>query len=180
MKISEFCSFLEKARSECEQLVTTYGPTIAQLIADSADPNTVCQYIGICQKSTRVIVQTPYTCNICQYIVSRMKYFTRFNQKDDEILASLKRACDLFSMDDLKKQCRDFLAQHGSYFSPIISDDIQTKIACQGIGICQNNYKQSTTTAPVSPVTKYGRCIFGMNYWCTSRENAELCNVRDI
>jgi hypothetical protein len=78
-------------------------------------------------------------------------------------------------MNTLKSQCKDFLAQHGSPFLPIISDSIEPKIACQGIGICQ--YKQSTTAAPVSPVTKYSRCILGMNYWCASRENAELCNV---
>jgi len=53
-------------------------------------------------------------------------------------------------------------------------------MACQTIGICDENYHETTSPTPVLSSTKYGKCIFGMKYWCTSRENAELCNVREL
>ena len=169
---------LEKARSECTDLIKTYGPVIAQLIAESADPNTICQHIGVCQKSAAVFVQTTYTCTICQYVLSRMKYFTGLKQTENEVLTSLKQSCDLFTVDTLKTQCQDFLAQHGSSFLLITSDVTEPKIACQGIGICR--YKQSATTESVTPVPKYGKCAIGAKYWCLSHENAEQCNVSNL
>ena len=62
----------------------------------------------------------------------------------------------------------------------MFSMKLEPKIACQTIGICDENYHETTSPTPVSSSTKSAKCIFGMNYWCTSRENAELCNVREI
>jgi len=131
-------------------------------------------------KLSTVTVQTSYTCSICQYVVDRRKYFAGLNQNENEIRISLKDACDLYDVTDLKKQCKDFLDQHGSYFSPKLYNEIEPRAACKMIGICNENYQESTSPTPVSSSTKYGKCIFGMNYWCTSRENAELCNVKAI
>lgn len=179
--------YLGKERAQCEEFVKTYGPTLAQLIAELADPDAVCRYVGMCQgsstkKSTTMIdyvhEQTPYTCSICQYIISRMKHFIGLNQKESEVLVSLKDACNLYTVDNLKKQCKDFVDQHGSDLLQMISNDLIPRTACQRIGTCSETYKTSTTSAPVSTSTRYGKCIFGMMFWCTSRENAKLCNVR--
>jgi len=174
-----------------------------------ADPDTVCRYLGMCQvslpietttkKSTPVTYpshdyirlsndQTPFQCTICQFIISRMKHFVTLNQTEEEILSSLKESCDLFSVIDLKQQCTDFLDQYGPYIIQMISSDVQPKVACQSIGLCQKSsqtsspstHRQSTPPNPVSSSTTYGKCIFGMNYWCTSRQNAELCNAVEL
>lgn len=178
--LSNFCFLLEKQRAECDQLIKTYGPVITELIAESADPSTVCRYLGLCQGSLIVVKQTPYTCNICQFIISRMKLFFGLSKNEKDIRDSLKGSCDLFSLDNLRKQCHDFLDQYEAQFSSIISDEIEPKIACRAVGICTDPHKESTTTtaAPEESTTKAGKCIFGMNYWCISRENAQLCNVR--
>ena len=161
-------------------MITTYGTVIAELIAQSADPNTICQYLGVCQESMAVIEKNSYTCTICQYVISRMKLFFGLSQNENEILESLKGSCDLFSVDSLKKQCQNFVNQYQAHFAPIISNEIEPKIACQGIDICTEYHHESPTTTTAEPVTKYGKCIFGMNYWCASRENAQLCNVRKL
>jgi hypothetical protein len=109
-----------------------------------------------------------------------MKYFAGLNQKENEILVSLKGSCDLFSVTSLQEQCKDFLNRYGSYFSQKHFNEIESRSACQGIGICNDNYHESTSSTPISTSTKYGKCIFGIKYWCTSRENAALCNVKEI
>ncbi len=125
-----------------------------------------------------------FTCTICQFVLSRMKHFLDLNQTEEEIIASLKQSCDLFSVVDLKQQCTNFLDQYGPYLIQMVSSDIDPKVACQSLGICQKNSqiptstrRQSTPPPAVSTSTQYGKCIFGMSYWCTSRQNAELCNV---
>ncbi|CAF4607296.1 unnamed protein product, partial [Rotaria magnacalcarata] len=40
-----------KERTTCEEFVNSYGPVLAQLIAEMADPNTICSYLGVCQNS---------------------------------------------------------------------------------------------------------------------------------
>ncbi|CAF5078991.1 unnamed protein product [Rotaria magnacalcarata] len=117
-----------------------------------------------------------------------MKHFATLNQTEEEILASLKQSCDLFTVINLKQQCQDFLQQYGPYIIQMISSDVEPKIACQNLGICEKNVeispkptdRQSTPPAPVASSTTYGKCIFGMNYWCTSRQNAELCNAVEL
>jgi len=197
-------SRLGKERAQCDQFVKTYGPVLAELIAQAADPDTVCRYLGVCQatlpgetstkKSTPVTYsnhdyvripteQSPITCTICQFIITRMKHFATLNQTEAEILATLKESCDLFSVINYKQKCEDFLDQYGQYIIQMISSDVEPKVACQSLGVCEKNHQiipQSTPSAPVSSSTTYGKCIFGMSYWCTSRQNAELCNVNKI
>jgi hypothetical protein len=113
-----------------------------------------------------------------------MKRFVTLNQTEEEILVSLENSCDLFDVIKLKQQCESFLHQYGSYIIQMISSDVQPKIACQSLGICVKDVqlvtpstrRQSTPPVPISS-TAYGKCIFGISYWCTSRQNAELCNV---
>lgn len=173
-----------------------------------ADPDAICRYLGMCQvslprettteKPTRVTYgnhdyarlppqDAPFTCTICQYLISRMKHFAALNQTEEEIIASLKESCDAFSVLNLKQQCSDFLDKYAPYIIQMISSDIDPKAACQSMGLCEkkvdtpsSNFRQSTPPVPVTSSTRYGKCIFGMSYWCTSRQNAELCNVNKI
>jgi len=172
-----------------------------------ADPDTICRYLGACQvslptetttkKSTPVTYpnhdyvrleteEPPFTCTICQYIITRMKHYVALNHTEEEILVLLKESCNTFSVINLKQQCINFIDQYGPYIIQMISSDVDPKVACQSIGLCQTNApvpstrRQSTPPVPVSTSTVYGKCIFGMSYWCTSRQNAVLCNVRKI
>jgi saposin len=198
--LARVCTILpSKERAECNEFVKTYGPVLAELIAEMADPDTICRYLGACQaslpketttkKSAPALPHenTPFTCTICQFVISRMKHYVALNQTEEEILASLKESCDLFSVIDLKQQCKDFLDQYGSYIIQMVSSDVEPKAACQSIGICQKNNPapsshrpQSTPPVPVSSSAPYGKCIYGMSYWCTSRQNAELCNAVEL
>lgn len=156
-----------------------------------ADPNTVCRYLNMCQDSstkkpttstvTAVYEQTPYTCTVCQFIVSRMKHFIGLNQEKDKIVSSIKDSCNLFNVDNLKMQCKTFLDRYASYFLPMISNEVLPRVACQSLQICGETYTYpiATTSAPTSSSTPYGKCIFGMKYWCTNREVAKLCHVRN-
>lgn len=166
-----------------------------------ADPDTICRYLGMCQvslpKETTTKKSTPVTypdhdyvrlptekdsafeCTICQYIISRMKHYAALNHTEEEILALLKESCDTFFVVKLKDQCIHFLDQYGPYIIQMISSDVEPKVACQSIGMCQTSSSTVSTRRQSTPTsTVYGKCIFGMNYWCTSRQNAVLCNVR--
>ena len=172
-----------------------------------ADPDLVCRYLGLCQVSTPIevttkkpmviggdthdynhlpIQDTPFTCTICQFLISRMKHFVTLNQTEDEIIASLKESCDAFSVLNLKEQCRTFLDDYGQYIIQMIASDVEPKVACQSMGLCAKNSVGGSTdvnhpqVAPaILPKADYTKCTFGMSYWCTSRQNAELCNVSD-
>jgi len=205
--LKKVCTILpSKERAQCQEFVKTYGPVLAELIAEMADPDTVCRYLGVCQVTSPKETTTnkpvtysnhdyvrlpneptPYTCTICQFIISRMKHFAALNKSAEEVLALLKKSCDLFSVINLKEQCESFLDQYGPYIIQMISSDVQPKVACQSLELCEKNtqifslpiYRQSTPPVPLSS-TVYGKCIFGMNYWCTSRQNAELCNAVEL
>jgi hypothetical protein len=198
--------FLGKERAKCDEFVKTYGPVLAELIAQTADPDTICRYLGACQvvlpkesstKPSEPVVypnhdyvrfpgdtDPPFTCTICQFIITNMKKSLALNQTEEEIIKSLKESCSLFNVLNLKQQCLNFLDKYAAYLIQMVSSDVEPKVACQSLGICDKNSqiststrRQSTPPPAVSTSTRYGKCIFGMNYWCTSRQNAELCNV---
>ncbi|CAF1099474.1 unnamed protein product [Adineta steineri] len=209
--LERVCTILpNKERAQCTEFVKTYGPVLAEMIAEVADPDTICRYLGMCQvslpKETTTTIkkptpvtypnhdyvhlpteQTEFTCTICKYVVSRMKHDIALNQTEEEIIAAMKKSCDSFSVLNLKQQCIDFVDQYAPYIIQMISSDVDPKVACQSIGLCTTNslltpstHRQSTPSTPVSTSTLYGKCIFGMNYWCTSRQNAELCNAVEL
>ncbi|CAF3652448.1 unnamed protein product [Adineta steineri] len=182
--LKKVCTILpNKERAQCEDFIKTYGSTLAQLIADMVDPDTVCRQLGMCQDSLvhDLYEQTPYTCTICHFIVTRMKFFIGLSQKETEVFTSIKESCNLYNADHLKKQCKDFLDQYGDHLIQMVSTDTEPKVACQNIGICGETYRKTIEiTIPISSSTKDDKCAAGMNYWCKSRENAKLCNAIDI
>ncbi|CAF1001411.1 unnamed protein product [Adineta ricciae] len=209
--LEKVCSILpSKERAQCTEFVKTYGPVLAELIAEMADPDTICRYLGMCQVSLPVEttttakpapitygnhdyvrlpnVRSETTCTICQFIFSRVKRLVALNQTEEEIIAALKKSCNSFAIIGLKEQCENFVNQYGPYIVQMVSSDIDPKVACQSLKLCATNSqlsststrRQSTPPTPPSTQTPYGKCIFGMNYWCTSRQNAILCNAVDV
>jgi len=43
----------QKLKTQCELLVHLYGPTIVELLAEFADPKTVCDALNLCDKSVQ-------------------------------------------------------------------------------------------------------------------------------
>ncbi|CAF3956064.1 unnamed protein product, partial [Rotaria sp. Silwood1] len=63
--LSRVCTILpRKERIRCGEFVKTYGPVLAELIFEVADPQLVCRYLGMCQvvsssQETTTIESTP-------------------------------------------------------------------------------------------------------------------------
>jgi saposin len=48
--LSKVCTILpRKERTDCDEFVKNYGPVLADLISELADPKLVCRYLGMCQ-----------------------------------------------------------------------------------------------------------------------------------
>ncbi|CAF0982895.1 unnamed protein product, partial [Didymodactylos carnosus] len=221
--LARVCSILPvKERGQCDQFVKNYGPVLAELIAEFADPQTVCRYLGMCQvilpestttatkkpSSTTSVydnhqyvdinvptsshLNSPFTCTICTYVVSRLKYIIIEDKTEEKIMQELDKTCGLFSALDLRRECKTFVDEYGPYLVQVISQDVDAKVACQNLKICPKSELQLPWKMPtklpdvklpsssISTKKPYPKCIFGMSYWCTSRENAQLCNVSSV
>ncbi|CAF1319414.1 unnamed protein product [Adineta ricciae] len=185
-----YISIRGKEASQCEEFVKTYGPTLAQLIAEMADPKVVCQYLNMCPESsvresptlpTEIAHDlTPYTCTICQFIVSRIKRFIATDQDTNQAITATKESCDLFNAENLKTQCKAFVDQHGSYFLHIVSNDILPRSACLSMKVCPITYPiTSTSVAPISTSTTQNKCAFSQKMWCLTRAIAKSCDAEE-
>jgi len=48
--LSRVCTILpRKDRVQCNEFIKNYGPVLAQIISEVADPQLVCRYLGMCQ-----------------------------------------------------------------------------------------------------------------------------------
>ncbi len=53
----------------------------------------------------------------------------------------MKTSRDLFAVIDFKQQSENFLDQYDPYIIQMISSDVQPKIACQNLGICEKDFR---------------------------------------
>jgi saposin len=64
--LARVCTILPRQkRSSCNEFVTTYGPVLAQLVSELADPQLVCRYLGMCQAVSKE--STPMTYSNHRY-----------------------------------------------------------------------------------------------------------------
>ncbi|CAF1457395.1 unnamed protein product, partial [Didymodactylos carnosus] len=220
--LEQVCSILPaKERGQCDQFIKNYGPILAKLVEELADPQIVCRYMGLCQvivdKESATIISekpsstsshdnhqyvhiqipasthqtSPFTCTICTFVVSRLKKIIVENKTEGKVIQALENTCTLFSAFDLRQECKSFVDEYGPYLVQMVSQDIDAKIVCQNLQICQKSeqnqpWKMTTKSTDIellslSTIKKsHAKCIFGINYWCTSRQNAELCNAVEI
>jgi len=147
--VENVCFLLPKTvRSECDDLIATYGPEIIELLVQKEPPAVICTQISLCSAAKKTIPAFPVMpvgapkesieCMLCQYIIGAAEEYATSNSTEQDVLRFLDGLCqDLPS--EYSSQCVSFV----NYYGPIVVDDIindePPPQVCTGIKMCGNS-----------------------------------------
>ncbi|CAF3355329.1 unnamed protein product [Rotaria socialis] len=200
--LSTVCSHLsEEQQSKCQTIVHLFSPHIEQLKLSPGD--NFCQELPLCQTPmselqpaiplkkdvekepmiNQKLSETPQ-CTLCHYVISYLDAVLKNNKSEQAVEEALKKVCTILPSKE-RTRCEEFVNSYGPVLAQLIAEMADPNTICSYLGVCQNSIAKQSTTKPITSVTtsspvKYGKCIFGMNYWCASRANAELCNAVEL
>ncbi|KAF6779011.1 hypothetical protein AHF37_01714 [Paragonimus kellicotti] len=96
------CDLTVKYKQHCQQVVSEYLPQMIELLEKDADPELVCELLGLCSpidNATEVLVTrapTPgYLCPFCVYLLHRLRDENKNDLSFPNILHALVRLCPM-------------------------------------------------------------------------------------
>nr|XP_054773857.1 uncharacterized protein LOC129281952 isoform X4 [Lytechinus pictus] len=164
-QVEKLCAMAGSLQAECELLVKTYGLAAFSYLEAELDPNTVCTEIGLCPGNTApakkaislVAVQPMATlqaaqpivprktsskassdeeCTFCKWIVGAFLYEFNNNETEQEFLDDITELCNVFSDNDTRRECHNYIETYGSLIFNLFLDNLSAEQVCQTIGVC--------------------------------------------
>lgn len=139
------CNILPaQTKSQCSSFVVQYGPVLVQLVAELDDPNVVCAWLGLCQKSSEASSQTVFKpvalaalpCNLCQYVVNYLDVIVQSNATETDFEKYLDQVCKIVPEKAIEAQCELLVQLYGKDIIKFLVEHADPKTVCQKIGIC--------------------------------------------
>ena len=117
---------------------------MVELIAELNDPNVVCQWIGVCAKSSANAIEVPtlkrqpqsLPCNLCQYVVNYLDIIVQSNATEAKFEELLDNACKVLPERKLQAECRIIATMYGPDLIQWLVQYGDPKAVCQAASIC--------------------------------------------
>lgn len=150
----QLCSQMGELEDMCKTLVKTYTPEIFQMLAQSIEPNMICQALGFCEatqaskslmarirlslsplaKAAKVGDETQ--CLLCKTVIGEVRDMSRDKTTQQEVENFVKKnLCGLLG--SLEKECEETVDQYGPELFELLVDELDPEARCQSLGFCQ-------------------------------------------
>jgi len=132
-------------KQQCDSFVVTYGPILAELLAELDDPNVVCQWLNLCSNnsvaSSVVVPPSPRSvsnveCTLCKYVISYLDAVLKNNQSEAAIVDALDKVCTILPDKD-QAPCEKFVGEYGPLLAQLIAEFADPTEVCDYLGLCQ-------------------------------------------
>ena len=119
----------------------TYGPILAQLIAELDDPNVVCALLSFCPKSVEIpAVQSSniesLPCNLCEYLVNYLDAIIQSNSTEVHFEEELEKACKILPSGKIQGECKTIVDLYSTDLIKFLVESGNPKTVCVKLGIC--------------------------------------------
>lgn len=132
----------EKDLAKCEAFVSAYGPVLPQLIAELDDPNVVCDWLSMCNKSSsfpsvKLDAHHNFTCTICEYLVNYLDAIVSSNATEVKFEEELEKACKILPTSKTQGECKTFVDFYSVDIIKFVVELGQPEKVCKEIGVCE-------------------------------------------
>jgi len=158
----------------CQELVTSYGPTLIQLVIDDQPADVVCTEVDLCsnlsstihssnKNAVAIIPAKPAPggdaeCGACTFTVGRVETYVEQNKTEEEILGFLEKDCAILRDASWVSACKGVIASDGPALIKLVVDDQPPDVVCKELGFCAKN-----ATAPTRPLTPAAPVVYSSN-----------------
>ncbi|KYN05636.1 Proactivator polypeptide [Cyphomyrmex costatus] len=133
-------------RSDCQDVVNTYGGAIVTTLAMEIDPSMVCSMIRICSSDTLVdlwedipknfiSIKNKPNCPFCLLAVSQIYNVIKNNKTEVSIEAELNKLCNRLPR-TLNNVCTNFVQSYGIELIGLLLVDSSTEEVCNYLRLC--------------------------------------------
>ncbi|XP_059176040.1 uncharacterized protein LOC131955787 isoform X3 [Physella acuta] len=150
--LEKVCDILPASvKSQCDAMVTAYGPLIIQLLRQKSDPSQVCAALKFCSNSivTLESIKTQPNdgvCDLCIFVVTYINTFLKKNDSEAEIEKLLEDVCDVLPS-SIKSQCDEMVTAYGPLIIQFLLQKLSPQQVCAALKLCTNGtYTVATQT----------------------------------
>ncbi|CAF0969540.1 unnamed protein product [Rotaria sordida] len=116
-------------------------------------------------------------CTLCHYVISYLDAALKNNKSEEAIQQALEKVCTILPSKE-RTECDELITSYGPVLAELIAESADPDTACRYLKMCPDSISKTSTTTTTT--MRYGKCIFGMKYWCATPENAKLCNAVEL
>ncbi|OQR66390.1 hypothetical protein BIW11_04988 [Tropilaelaps mercedesae] len=169
--VEKVCDFVpEVYRTNCHRMVEIEGMVIVRMLAESVDPQSICEAIKFCPINGANVV-----CAWCEYTLHFIQEKLYDNATELEIQSELDKLCAMIKNPSAAKDCKEFVDFYGPSFDVIIAQKLDPSIVCPAIHACPPSHVKRKGRRPSS-----AQCNDCMSSLKSFRRNPlAVCNGAD-
>lgn len=164
-------SFPSSIRSQCQNYVDEYTPTIVHLLVNEFSPHQVCIELGMCSKSKilkpvakKRLPKSGELCTPCKTAFTLIKQFFANNRTEEALIQDLEKFCSELPQ-QIANECSALAAEYGKEILDLLFN-MPVEQLCTELGFCTS--LGSKEKAP---------CFLGAQYWCSNMAAAVKCDA---
>lgn len=131
-KLDGICTVIPVDRSACQAFVEQYADQIIKLILSDADPEKICEILGVCPKRIKA---ADTKCNFCKEMMTFVTNEVKDETTDDEIVAIVARACNYVPAIN-REDCQRMVEIEGLVIVRMIGENLDADSICAAIKYC--------------------------------------------
>ncbi|KAF7259195.1 hypothetical protein EG68_02901 [Paragonimus skrjabini miyazakii] len=138
------CDLTVKYKQHCQQVVSEYLPQMIELLEKNADPELVCELLGLCSpidNTTKVLVtREPNSGNLCPFCVYLLHRLRNENKNDlsfPNLQHALVRLCPMTG--PMMYDCQKIIKGNERIIAKRMELAESDRLICQTIRICSRN-----------------------------------------
>ncbi|XP_068424022.1 prosaposin [Clinocottus analis] len=176
--VEKVCTYLPATlRSQCKDLIETYGNAIIELLVQQADPKTICTMLALCNEGSRAFVpaldqtlfKTGGYCDVCKMAVNYIDGILEKNATEAQIEEAVRKVCS-FLPDAFQTECDQMIQQYEPVLIQLLLQMLDPDFVCMKVGACPEAVRKLLGTE---------QCSWGPTFWCKNMETASRCNAVD-
>ena len=131
-KLEGICRVIPVDQTQCQAFVNEYADQIIQLILSDADPEKICEILGVCPKKIKA---ADTKCNFCREVMQFVTSEIKDESTDDEILALVAKVCNYVPAIH-REDCQRMVEIEGLVIVRMIGESLDADSICAAIKYC--------------------------------------------
>ncbi|XP_054258859.1 prosaposin isoform X2 [Macrosteles quadrilineatus] len=158
-------------RPKCKKFIDQYLDLIVTLLAQSIDPQQICQMMNVCTSSSLphfdYIRKSLNKCVVCESLMGALQGVIEDGNVQMDINHNLVLACSHLPQ-SMRRECREMVQQLAPQMEAILGELPIGPLVCRHLQLCQ-------LSSQTLDIVSTDRCSEGHTYWCASTMHAAAC-----
>jgi len=146
--VESLCTHLPASLGgECKSLIDNYGDAIIQVLLQEMQPNTICEFIGVCQAGNKKVVNPKHmlamrmsfkgaSCEVCEYAMGYLDNLIEAKSAETKIESLVESLCSHLPA-TFKNECDALITEYGDdLIKLVVNNFLSPANVCKELTLC--------------------------------------------